>query len=336
MSDVARRAGVHVATVSRALRDDPRITAAQRAKIRRAAAELGYRTNPLIAALMATRRTGRPPVLRATLGYITKYSPDRAPWFAQAFGDILPGAQQRAVLQGYAIEEINLRDSAMTPRRATEILRARGILGVIVAPLHSVRETPQLDWTQLSTVAFGLSLNDVAVTRITHNHFQAMSVVARECRAAGRPRLGLAVQRRVHEKVGKRWVASLLLDQAEQPAAQPVPPLILDGLDESQFRAWFRRHRPDVVLSHDFEPINTWLKKLGCAVPRDVAFVNLDRRQRDGDIAGIYQDYAGIGAAAVDLLIALLNRNDHGLPDKPATILLDGVWVPGATLRSKQ
>ena len=48
---VARRAGVHAATVSRALRDDPRITPAQRRKVRRCAEELGYRTNPFVAAL---------------------------------------------------------------------------------------------------------------------------------------------------------------------------------------------------------------------------------------------------------------------------------------------
>ena len=335
MSDVARLAGVHPATVSRALRDDPRITPAQRAKIRRVAQKIGYRPNPLVAALMSARRTGRPPVLQGTIGYITKYPRERAAWFARAFGDILPGALRRARLQGYGIEEVNLGDSAITPRRAAEILRARGILGVIVAPLHSVRESPQLDWTQLSTVAIGHLLSAVPVTRVTHHHFHGLNLAARQCRAAGCHRFGLVVQRRVHEKVGKRWVAALLLEQSEQPAARRVPPLILNELDEAQFRAWFRRHRPEALLSHDFEPIQTWLKRLGCEIPRDVAFVNLDRRARDGDVAGVDQDYAGIGAAAADLLIALLHRNDRGLPDKPATVLLDGTWVDGATLRAR-
>jgi DNA-binding LacI/PurR family transcriptional regulator len=40
MTDVARRACVHPATVSRALRDDPRIMPAQRRKIRQAAARI--------------------------------------------------------------------------------------------------------------------------------------------------------------------------------------------------------------------------------------------------------------------------------------------------------
>ncbi len=333
MTDVARRAGVHAATVSRALRDDPRITPAQRAKVQRAAQELGYRTNPLVAALMSARRTGRPPAFRATIAYVTNYPRERAEWFARAFGDILPGALNRARLQGYGIEEFNLADPPITPRRAAEIFKARGIIGAIIAPLHSVQEYPQLDWAQLSTVAIGLSMTEVPVTRVTHNHFQGMSLVSRQCRTAGHERLGLVVQRRVHEKVAKRWAAALLLEHSELPAARRVPPLILEGADEAAFLAWFHRHRPDVLLSHDLEPLRTWLKHAGLQIPRDVAFASLDRRERDGDVAGVDQDYAGVGAAAADLLIAMLHRNDRGLPSQPVTLDLDGQWIDGTTLR---
>ena len=333
MSDVARRAGVHPATVSRALRDDPRITPAQRAKVRRAAQELGYRTNPLVAALMTARRAGRPPAFRATIAYITKYPKERAARFARDFGGLLAGARERARAQGYAIEEFNLHDPVLTPHRASEILRNRGIPGLIVAPLHSVHESVQLDWAQFATVAIGYSLSDVPVTRVAHNHFHGLSLAARECRAAGCQRLGLVLPRRVHEKVDKRWVASLLLDNSEQRAARRVPPLLLDELDESLFCAWFRRYQPDAVLGLDLGLLAGWLKKLRCAVPRDVALVSLDRRLRDGDVAGIDQDYPAWGAAAVDLLVAMLHRNERGLPGKPATMLLDGKWAHGATLR---
>lgn len=332
MTDVARRAGVHPATVSRALRDDPRITPAQRKNVQRAAVELGYRTNPLIAALMSTRRTGRPPAFHSTIAYITHYTRERATWFARAFGEILPGALARARLQGYGIEEFNLADGAINPRRTTEIFRARGIHAAIVAPLHSIHEAPQLDWTQLTTVAIGRSFSELPVTRVTHNHFQGFSVAAHHCHAAGCQRLGLVAQRRIHEKVAKRWAAALLLGQTEHPAAESVPPLLLEGSDEAAFGAWFRTHRPDVVLSHDLEPIRRWLKRLGRAIPRDLAFVSLDRRARDGNLAGIDQDFAGVGAAATDLLIAMLHRNERGLPGQPVALELDGQWIDGATL----
>lgn len=56
--DVARLAGVSQPTVSRALRDDPRLTDATKQKVRRAAAQLGYSPNAFGRAL-ATGRSSR-------------------------------------------------------------------------------------------------------------------------------------------------------------------------------------------------------------------------------------------------------------------------------------
>lgn len=53
--DVAARAGVSAATVSRALRDHPSVTATTRAKVRKAASELGYVPSAFAAALARGR-----------------------------------------------------------------------------------------------------------------------------------------------------------------------------------------------------------------------------------------------------------------------------------------
>ena len=55
IEDVASRAGVSVATVSRALRGLPHVSAATREKVLRAAEELDYRPNPHAARLAAGR-----------------------------------------------------------------------------------------------------------------------------------------------------------------------------------------------------------------------------------------------------------------------------------------
>jgi len=335
MSDVARRAGVHAATVSRALRNDPRITPEQRARIRRVVAELGYRTNPLVAALMSTRRSGRAPAFQSTLGYITKYAPEQAVAFARNYSELIVGARDRALSQGYQIEEINLHNPAFTPRRITEILHSRGIHGLLIAPLHSVYESVDLDWTQFGAVAVGYSFGHVPVNRVSHNHFTAFGLAARNCREAGARRLGLVLQKRVHEKVKKGWVAGALLDQSEQPVADRVPPLLLDELSEQKFSAWFRRYRPEVVLGVNMTTILGWLKKLGRAVPRDTGFVSLDRRPVDRGIAGISQDYANLGRCAADFLVSLLHRNERGLPQAPVTLLVDGVWISDRTFRTR-
>lgn len=55
MQDVATAAGVDRTTVSLALRNHPRISLATRKRVQQVADELGYRTHPLVSALMTYR-----------------------------------------------------------------------------------------------------------------------------------------------------------------------------------------------------------------------------------------------------------------------------------------
>jgi DNA-binding LacI/PurR family transcriptional regulator len=213
MADLARLAGVHPATVSRALRGDRRITAEKRAQILRLAADLDYRVNPLVSALMTARRTRQTPALRVSLAFVTKVPAERVAKFARDFGAILEGARERAKLKGYHVEECNLATFPFSAQRTTEILRHRGIRGLIIAPLHSVHDTLELAWQAFSVVAVGHSWRPAAVHRVAHDHFQGLQLALQACRAAGRRRIGLVLPRRVSEKVGRRWIAADLLDQ---------------------------------------------------------------------------------------------------------------------------
>src|ERR671910_251729 len=69
ITDVAARAGVSVATVSRALRGLPGVAPATREVVRGAAAELGYVPSPSAAGL-PTAPAGRPPGGPGTSGVV--------------------------------------------------------------------------------------------------------------------------------------------------------------------------------------------------------------------------------------------------------------------------
>ncbi len=86
---------------------------------------------------------------------------------------MLAGARARALAQGCRIEEINVRDPALSSARLTEILLRRGVRGGGVAPLHSIRERVVLDWAQFSAVAIGYSLQGVPLSRVSHHPFIA-------------------------------------------------------------------------------------------------------------------------------------------------------------------
>ena len=54
---------------------------------------------------------------------------------------------------------------------------------------------------------------------------------------------------------------------------------------------------------------------------------------QSGKIAGIYQNSPTIGRVAVDFLVGMVQRNERGIPSLPHTILVDGTWVDGDTVR---
>jgi hypothetical protein len=68
-------------------------------------------------------------------------------------------------------------------------------------------------------------------------------------------------------------------------------------------------------------------------VPADIGFVHLNCYDESGRFAGIYQNGAAIGVAATDMVIAMINRNERGIPELPRSLLIEGTWVEGQTVR---
>src|SRR4051812_39557100 len=121
LQDVADRAGVHRSTVARALRDSPRISEPVRRRVQTLARQLGYRINPLVSALMQSRRTGRTQK-HLTIAYVTNCT-TRNGWRPEHYDrpDFFPGAAQRARDFGYKIEAFWLAEPGMSSYRFCEI-----------------------------------------------------------------------------------------------------------------------------------------------------------------------------------------------------------------------
>jgi LacI family repressor for deo operon, udp, cdd, tsx, nupC, and nupG len=111
ITDVAARAGVSVATVSRALRGLPGVAPATREVVRGAAAELGYVPSPSAAGL-PTGRTG-------TIGVVV---PWLGRWF---FTAVVEGAQQVFVEHGYDVLLYEIGGEADRRELDTKLLSKR-------------------------------------------------------------------------------------------------------------------------------------------------------------------------------------------------------------------
>jgi DNA-binding LacI/PurR family transcriptional regulator len=339
LSEVARAAGVHKATAARALNRDPRISEETRRKVEQAATALGYRVNHLLAAWMSTRRR-RAPVANAVIAYVTGH-PTRYGWRPPAsdLPDFYPGAQARAQEAGFVLEDFWLREKGMTPARFAGILRARNIQGVLMGRMPGCDTTLlEYDWSEFSVVALGVSLAAPIFHRVRENHFHTASLAAAQCYQRGFRRIGLAFDRA--DDVGRMndmWVGGFLSEQVKWPAeVDRVPPLLSHTADRAEFAAWFERHRPDVVIVSQAEPVRDWLAAAKVRVPEDVGLVDLRCYDPAAGTTGVHYDFSQTGAVGVEMLIGLLHRQERGVPSRPQEVLLQGAWIEGTTLRKCQ
>jgi LacI family transcriptional regulator len=332
LQDVADRAAVHRSTVSLALRDHPRISEPVRRKIQAIAKRLDYRINPLVSALMQSRRSGRA-VKHLTLAFVTNY-PTRFGWKPEEHNrpNFFPGAVERAKDFGYGLEHFWLGEPGMSPKRFCDILTVRGIHGLLIGRLPPGQHALNLAWERFSAVALGMTLRSPLLHRVTENHFDTAWECMQQCAARGYKRPGFVFSEADDSpRVGERWLSAYRGQQVYLPEADQLPPCPKSPTDEPTFQEWFRTQRPDVVLTNHSPPVVRWLSNMGKRVPEDVGLVELEEH-KDLGCAGVYYDPSKIGALAVEMLIGLLHRNETGIPADQHQITLTGEWYEGTTL----
>ena len=105
MAVVAQKAGVHPTTVSLALRNHPSLPISTRKRLQLLAAQMGFRRDPALSALVAYRRHTRPVKGTPLLAYVTHWD-SRWGWkdhpAHKAFFD---GATMKASPLGYQLEQ---------------------------------------------------------------------------------------------------------------------------------------------------------------------------------------------------------------------------------------
>jgi LacI family transcriptional regulator len=336
LKEVAVKAGVSLMTASRALRNQANVTESTRQKVTKAAAELNYRPNPLISALMSYRRASRVVRETSTIGMITNF-PTRNGWRSarinQAFYE---GAVQACNRHGYKLDEFWLRDTDMTGRRLSSILYSRNIGGLLIAPLPVALGHIRLEWEKFSAVALGYSLARPPLHRAVNHQFRSIRMALRRLHKMGYQRIGLALKASIDERVEHHYTGGYLVDQHRIAGKFRVPPhVVLDReWNEKSFAAWFQKHKPEVVVTHH-EDVVEWLARHGRKVPEETGVIHLNCPDPAGKLSGIFQNGPSVGMAAVDFLVAMLQRNERGIPALAHTILVEGTWVEGKTVVSR-
>lgn len=332
--DVARTAGVTQATVSLALRNHPEVSVETRLRIQAIAERLGYAPDPYLSGLSAYRKTRRPPKFQASLAWLSNYPAGQSWRNFPAFRGYFEGATERARELGYRLEEFRLHTPGMTCSRMENILAARNVSGVLVAPQPLAGTKLEFNFARFSAVTFGYTLAEPQLHVATLHMFRAMETAFRRLIALGYRRPGLALAIESDRRAERQWSAAFWTEQQSLPADCRIPLLLEQSLDRQTFFTWFNRHRPDVVVAI-WPEVLAWLVEAGVTVPETVGLALLT--VPDGGVlySGIWENPHVIGAKAVEFLVDLTHRTERGCPQVPLTLLVGGTWVDGKTVRSQ-
>ena len=336
--DVALAAGVSRSTVTRALRDDPQISAAERARIHALAQKLGYRPNPLVTALMTQLRTGKPATFRGTLGYVV-FGWDEAAWRANPDQRAMfEGAQNRATELGYRVELHVHEPARMSARRLSGLLVARGIQGLLLpAPSRHEIDPPLLQWPKFALATLGFRLGGPGLHFTANDHFASTWSLLHNLEGRGYRRPGLLLDTTVESLTSFRIEGAFAAFQSHHLApADRLAPLLAPGLAPETVLAWARREKPDVVIANTPAPLAS-LRAAGVRVPAQTGFALLRVNQHEHPgVSGMNPRSDLVGSAGVDMVTAQINRSETGMPANQRGLLVESDWHEGATLRPRR
>ncbi|MDR2674559.1 MAG: LacI family transcriptional regulator, partial [Opitutaceae bacterium] len=319
LSDIAKAAGVSRMTVSLALRNHPAAARATRERIQKLAGEMGYRPSPLISALMTSVRRRRSAPQSVVLAFIVDAQSVKRP----TLGEYLQGARRRAGELGFKLDVFTYGDDdgathgdGMTAARLDSILYARGVAGVIIAPLFEPGKTLSMNWERYAVTALGYSMPAPALHRVVNHQIRGITIALERLAELGYTRPGLALDDSDDVRVFHNWLAGYLAYAHLHGKRKFPPPFITKEWNRRTFAAWFKKHRPDAVLTLK-EDVLPWIKACGVSVPEDAGLAILNWEPDSGGVAGIDQDSVGVGVGAVDVTVSQIHANERGVPAQP-------------------
>jgi DNA-binding LacI/PurR family transcriptional regulator len=333
LQDIAGRAKVSRSTVSRVMRNDPRISPGTVERVRAAAKELNYRPNPLLSTLMERVRVGGDISYQGTLAIISDKE-DATRWYVadnSSWARIHFGALQRAQERGYKVECFSTRDYPTGTRRLSQVLRARDIRGIYVAPGLRGREL-QIEWEWFAAATTGYGLLQPMLHRVCYNNYHGIQLACQKLRAAGYQRLGLYLNHRSNAATDNNYLAGFLIFQQSLPEEDRIPAALVESYEREHFHRWFREHRPDALIGLQTK-LPEWASELGVLCPNDVGFALLDHTPNLEAFAGVDHNNDILGRGVMDLILAQLHRGEFGIPDHPTTTVVEGRWAEGASVR---
>jgi LacI family transcriptional regulator, repressor for deo operon, udp, cdd, tsx, nupC, and nupG len=333
IGDVAARAGVSVATVSRALRGLPNVAPSTRERVLAAAQELRYVADPYAARLAAGRTK--------SIGMVV---PLYTQWF---FTQVVAGAEAVLTAAGYEVLLYNIGGVEGRKRFLAEQPFRKRVDGLICVDLPMAEADEEaLKAAETPIVLVGTRSTHFSTVTID-NHAAAM-VATRHLANLGHVRIGL-ISNLADDPLGfpaplerRSGYRQVLADYElePQPELDVSGNFSIHGGAEAMAQLLAAQRPPTAVFAESDEMAFGALKTIrdaGLSVPGDVSVIGFD----DHDLAEfsglttIAQPVVGQGETAGELLLRQLDDGEPGVTHRelPTKLIVRSTTGPVPTLR---
>ncbi|MEO7099208.1 MAG: LacI family DNA-binding transcriptional regulator [Luteolibacter sp.] len=338
LRDIAKFLNISHSTVSLALRNHPRISEAVREKVKQTALELGYKPDPMLAALSNYRKSKSDQPISAELGWINGWNDPKKLRTYKEFDLYWKGASAAANKFGYRLEEFCLGGD-LTPKRLHQILSTRGIRGLLIPPHKDHPDWGDFPWEEYSIVRFGRTLQTPQSHIVTADQVANTMLAFRRMRERGYQRIGFVTDEDDTHERGQLFEAGYLIAQRSIAESERLPVFITNGFAPGErkkaFASWLEKHRPDAIFTDVIDFLDL-LKRAapGMSVPDSFGLAVTSVLDGRAD-SGIDQNAVEIGRVGFLMLNSLINDGALGIPKIFRQILVEGSWVDGKSLPLK-
>lgn len=310
-------------TVSLALRDNPKISAATRHRVRQVANRLGYRPDPEIARLMSRLRPSR----RSPGGVVIAMIELRCEATLSAHPydvGLRQGIAEHADALGLGVALFRLADYGGSLGRVLSVIRSRGITAVLLLPAGEPQTfDPRLKWDGLSVVTATTTVISPRFHQVTPNQLHNMLMLLARLEQLGRRKVvailnaGLEERTRHYYSVALSWHGHreriLVLADDLEPEVR-----------RTRIGAWLRQHQPDAIVTRYPDEVAAIQAKRVAPRRARPLIISLEARTDD---RFPYQDQLPrlIGRTAVSVVNGLMHGHETGIPATPMVTTIDGI-----------
>lgn len=341
LRDIGIETGLSPAAVSLALRNSPRVSAATRERVKKAAVEMGYQANPAVSGLMSAIRTGSSRSRLRTIGILdgSDVPRERNLMIASAIG--------KASEMHMGHDVVRVLEENMTLEKLSRLIHTRNFDALLITGVvwwigdridFLIKECGDrpLVWMGVASAPWPIPTCCI-------DYFQASYRTTARTISYGYRRVVLVIPSYVPKVVKRRLLAGFFaaFDFAgdrftemvfEYETLREDDRTIRSTSEKKRFQDWLQNAEADAIICLHLD-LKNLLPEIGYRVPEDIAYADFDvELEKAGEVAGLLPLHEAVGATAIGLLEIQMRSNESLENHTVPSCGLSGKWVDGATM----